>query len=217
MKKCIICEFIIYLVLPLVIWNFLRNEIGNYYAMLLSTIPGIIYTIYSFLKDKRYSITGIYMLASLFIGRGLDLVAGSAEVMLWNDIYIKIFYCILWLTTVVIKKPLMMYFAIDYACLMGYERESSKKLYMNKEIFKHFQYLTVINATMDLEYIAVKAWTIMTYGVDGFSSISIIMKLNGYVMGGIILIYIIFLSKKIEKVARCLYNNNFKESIAKNC
>ncbi|MEQ6356007.1 VC0807 family protein [Lysinibacillus sp. M3] len=73
--------------LPYVIWNFGREPLGDYTAMLISTIPGIVYTIYRFILDKQFNITGLLILCSLALGTTVDLLSGSAEQMIWNGVY----------------------------------------------------------------------------------------------------------------------------------
>ncbi|MGE7952042.1 hypothetical protein [Lysinibacillus xylanilyticus] len=58
-KILILFELIFYAVLPYVIWNLGREPLGDYTAMLISTIPGIVYTIYRFILDKQFNITGL--------------------------------------------------------------------------------------------------------------------------------------------------------------
>jgi len=199
MKKKLVYDIVFYLIVPLLIWNWVRKGLGDYYTMLLTTIPGFIYTIFFFIKDKTYNVTGIFMLVSLFSGRILDILSGSAERMLWNDIYINIVYIFFWLTTILIKKPMGMYFFIDYAYAQGFNREKSKKLYLRKGLFKYFQYLTALFAIRDLEQILLKIWAIKTYGVTGFNQISIVMRINGYIFTGIIILFILFIVNLIKK------------------
>ena len=53
--------------------------------MLLSSVPGIIYTLYTF--EKQFNVTGFFILITLISNTTVDLLSGSAERMLWNDAY----------------------------------------------------------------------------------------------------------------------------------
>lgn len=208
MKKRAVYDLLFYLIIPLFIWNVFKKEFGSYYAMLLTSLPGFIYTIYSFLKDKKYNVPGIYILTASVIGRILDVVSHSAEQMLWNDVYMHIAHASLWIITIVIKKPMAIYF-IEYF-YTGADR-NTKELFRKKELFKYFQYLTLLYALMYIEKMIVKVWAIKTYGVDGFNYISIIMRVNGYILPVLTLPYIIFMWKKIRRAASDYYdagNNN---------
>ena len=83
-KKFILLDLIFYAALPYLIWNFGRDSLGDYTAMLVSTIPGFVYTIYRFILDKQFNITGLFILGSLALGTTVDLLSGSAEQMIWN-------------------------------------------------------------------------------------------------------------------------------------
>jgi hypothetical protein len=202
MKKKTVCDIIFYLIIPLFIWNGLRKELGDYYTMLLTSLPGFIYTTYFFFKDRTYNITGIFILVSLFAGRILDIISGSAERILWNDIYINIAYTLFWIATIIIRKPMGMYFFVDYASVQGFERENTIKLYRTKELFRYFEYFTALFAIKGIESIILKSWSIKTFGVDGFNQISIIMSVNGYIFTAITIAFILFIVKKIKNVTQ---------------
>ncbi|GEL06410.1 hypothetical protein RST01_30370 [Rummeliibacillus stabekisii] len=65
--------------------------------MLITTIPGFVYTIYSLIIDKQFNITGIFILDTLAIGTTADLLSGSAEQMIWNGVYLSLFNSSLYL------------------------------------------------------------------------------------------------------------------------
>ena len=95
-KNMVIMELLFYAALPYVIWKFGREPLGDYVAMLLSTIPGFIYTIYRFIKDKQFNVTGVFILASLLLSTTVDLLSGSAEQMIWNGVYLGLFFTMLY-------------------------------------------------------------------------------------------------------------------------
>jgi len=67
-NNVILLDLIFYLALPLFVWHVLRDHVGDYYAMLLTSVPGIIYTLYRFKQTKKLNVTGTFILASLVIG-----------------------------------------------------------------------------------------------------------------------------------------------------
>lgn len=115
-------ELLIYLGLPYVIWTYGRNLMGDYYAMLLSTAPAIIYTIYRFLKDRQFNMVGVFVIFSLMLGSALDLLAGSALQMLWNSVWLSYAFTTIYLFSMIIQKPLAIYFAVEFMFLQGYPR-----------------------------------------------------------------------------------------------
>jgi hypothetical protein len=70
-KNIVLLDLIFYGALPLLFWNVLRDVTGDYYAMLLSSVPAILYTMYRFWEMKRVNVFGIY----LKIARKLPLQA----------------------------------------------------------------------------------------------------------------------------------------------
>jgi hypothetical protein len=51
-KYTVLFDLIFYMVLPFAIWTYGRESLGDYWAMLLSTAPGFIYTIINFVRDR---------------------------------------------------------------------------------------------------------------------------------------------------------------------
>lgn len=141
-KKAIL-DLVFYLVIPFLIWKFAKPYIDPYYAMLLSSVPGIIYTLYTFKKEKQFNVTGFFILITLISNTTVDLLSGAAERMLWNDAYYHIVLGIIVICTIFIKKPLMLYFAADIAALQGHDRDKSRELYRDSRIYPALQYLTL--------------------------------------------------------------------------
>ena len=198
MKQRILLEFVFYLVIPLIVWNVGHETIGDYYAMLLTAIPGCIYTMCIFIIDKRYNMTIIYVVSSLLIGRVMDLLSGSAESMLWNTVYISIASIILWIASIIIKKPMGMYFFMDYAYLKGYSQESLKAICAKQELFKYYIYFTSFLIIRDLEGALLKIWFIDKYGVAGFNKIIVYMNINGYIFAVLTFVVAVYIEKKIR-------------------
>lgn len=91
-KRFILFDLLFYAALPYVIWKFGREPLGDYIAMLISTVPGVVYTIYRFILDKQFNITGVFILVSLAVSTTVNILSGSAEQMIWNGIYLSLFY-----------------------------------------------------------------------------------------------------------------------------
>ncbi len=82
--------------------------------MLLSSVPGIIYTLYTFKKEKQFNVTGFFILITLISNTTVDLLSGSAERMLWNDAYYHIVLGIIVICTIFIKKTTHVIFRCGY-------------------------------------------------------------------------------------------------------
>ena len=83
-KKAIL-DLVFYLVIPFLIWKFAKPYIDPYYAMLLSSVPGIIYTLYTFKKEKQFNVTGFFILITLISNTTVDLFS-SVFVSAWHCI-----------------------------------------------------------------------------------------------------------------------------------
>ncbi|MCX6250869.1 MAG: hypothetical protein NTX61_08960 [Bacteroidetes bacterium] len=177
LNKRTLLDLIIYLVIPLLIWNTCRSFLGDYLAMLLSTVPGIIYTLLTFFIEKQYSITGLFILATMIIGGMLDIYSRTAHQMLWNIVYTNIGLVVFWCFTMIIKKPMAMFFFIDYAYLHGVPKEHSRSLYSQMPFFRYFMFLTGFLAVRDLSDIFIRIFLIHVYDVQGFNNIKIITQI----------------------------------------
>lgn len=196
-----IIEIICYIVLPIVIWKYGREPLGDYYAMLLSTAPAFVYTIWNFFTERQFNVSGLYIMSSLMVNTILDLMSDSAEWMLWNGIYFNFGMIAFLLLTIVIKKPIVMYFLIDAAYVQGTPREESREKYKSKELFKYFQWLTAFLILRDVLESGVKIWLIYKYGVDGFDKILIAMRTFGWIMSVVFVGAVMFVFNKISQYA----------------
>jgi len=191
-------DLLIYLGVPLLIWNTCRSFLGDYLAMLLSTVPGIIYTLYTFFKEKQYSITGLFILSTMVISSLLDVFSGSAHQMLWNMVYMNIGLVLFWCFTIVIKKPMAMLFFIDYSYLNGVPKSESRSLYIQNPFFRYFIFLTVFMIFRDLADIFLRIFLIHLYDVQGFNKIKVITQIWNMLTTALFIYGIILIIKQIH-------------------
>ncbi|MCX6242830.1 MAG: hypothetical protein NTX43_13585 [Bacteroidetes bacterium] len=191
-------DLIIYLVVPLLIWNTCRIMLGDYFAMLLSTVPGVIYTIFTFIREKQYSATGLFILATMVIGSTMDIYSKTAHQMLWNYVYLNIGLVTFWCLTMLAGKPMAMYFFIDYAFLHGVPKTRTKVLYHQMPYFRYFMLLTGFLAFRDLSDTFLRIFLIHHYDVEGFNKIKVITQVWN-TMTTVMFVYgIILIIKKIQ-------------------
>lgn len=202
MKKFILLDIICYIVLPYFIWNYGRELLGDYYAMLLSTIPGFLYTIYRFAKERQFNIAGLSILLALFLGTLVNLLSGDAESMLWNQVYLGLAYGMIFLISILIKKPLAMHFAIGFVYLQGFSKQDSLSMFTKKGIFIWFQLLTLLFFINSAFQNLLKAWLIYTYGADGYGEMLIYMKISGWIFYGLITAGFFFIGSKVNHQIR---------------
>ncbi|RSK25832.1 hypothetical protein EJF36_02405 [Bacillus sp. HMF5848] len=174
-KNIVVLDILFYVAIPLLIWNVMREHIGDYYTMLLSSVPAILYTLYRFFVTKQFNVIGIYILATLVISTLIDVLAGSALQLLWNNVYYSISLSLFFLLTMLIKKPLALYFGLEWAEMQGYDRLYSKALYYKRPIFIVFQLITLAFALRSVVYALINTSLIMQYGVEAFDK-GIVLK-----------------------------------------
>ncbi|OZU87701.1 hypothetical protein CIL03_15145 [Virgibacillus indicus] len=197
-KNLVFLDLICYAAIPYLIWNYGREPLGDYLAILLSTIPGFIYTIYRFIIEKQFNIAGFFILSSLLISTAVNLLSSSAESMLWNQVYLGFGYAAIYLLSIVFRKPLALYFAVDWAYLQGYRRKDSKRLYYSKGIFMWYQLLTLLFVVRGIFQNGLKAWLINIYGADGYGKMLIYMNISGWTFGVLITLGFILIGVKIN-------------------
>lgn len=197
-KNLFILDIIFYVGLPLFVWHVLRDHVGDYAAMLLTSVPGIIYTLYRFKEMKEINVTGTFILATMVIGMVVDLMSGSALQMLWNNVYYAAAIGVFYLLTMLLKKPLALYFALDMAELQGYDRTFSKHLYFQKRLFIVFQLITFVFALRNVLSVLLNSWLIQQYGVEAFDNGILIKQILGWVMTGLTIIGFIYVGKVIQ-------------------
>lgn len=205
-KYFIFLELLFYAVLPYAIWKFGREPFGDYAAMLLSTVPGIIYTVYRFAKDRQFNVTGLFILSSMLIGTTVDLLAGSAEQMIWNNVYLGLFYTFIYVILFIIKKPFPLYVAIDFAYLQGYARKDSKNLFFQKGIFGWFQLIQVVFIIRGLVMAGITVFLLRKYGIDGYGDMLIYKRVASWVFSGIVMGMFFYINVIVQK-----YTNRMQE------
>jgi hypothetical protein len=197
-NKVMIGDLIFFLVLPLVIWNFGREFTGDYYAMLLSSVPGIIYSAIRFMMVKKVNISGLFIITNLVLGTLVDVLSGSAMQMLWNNVYYGYFLGLLFLLTIFINKPLVLFFSLDFAELQGSDRQSTKESFYQSKVLFVFKLITFGFALREILLASVKAWLIIQYGVESFDKGIILKQVLSWGITAISVYGFIYIYKLLE-------------------
>ncbi|WP_088044304.1 VC0807 family protein [Bacillus sp. EAC] len=203
MKKesnLIIYDLILYLVFPLVLYKFLKPVIGDYWAMIVPTIPGILYTLFRFWYTKQFNVTGIFLISTMTVSTAVDLYAGSASNLILYNVYYHFALVAVFFLLLVLKKPLPYYFMIDIAAIQGQDREESKKLYKHPSLFKLFNYLMIAWIIKDILFAAAQWWMLENYGIKAYYSRTIIFTVGGYVFGIIMAIGYAMVTLRAQKI-----------------
>ncbi|QTM98842.1 hypothetical protein ERJ70_05745 [Sediminibacillus dalangtanensis] len=196
-KNIVLLDIIFYVLFPLFIWHFIRDFIGDYYTMLLSSVPGIIYSVYRFFELKRINFFGVFILVTLMIETLVDVLAGSSLQLLWNKVFYAGAMSLFFFSSIIIKKPITLYFGLDFAELQGYDRKFSKCLYYQKQLFLIFQLITLVFALRSGVLALVKAWLIIEYGVEAFDKGIILRQAFSWLLTGITIAGFFYIGKVI--------------------
>lgn len=161
MKLSMLWDVVIYLVLPVAVWRLGEGHLPDYYLILLTGIPGIIYTVLTLAIRKKANFTGIFLLTTMLIDSALDLLAGSVRNMflygLWQSVVMILFYAM----TLLLRRPVSMYFALDVAELQGYNRQETRELYVSPKPWRLLKLITILMGLKSLGFAFIK-WTVLT-------------------------------------------------------
>ncbi|WP_338778234.1 VC0807 family protein [Metabacillus sp. FJAT-52054] len=197
-KHLIISDILFYLVLPYVIWEYGKAPLGDYWAMLLSTVPGIIYTVFRFFAEKQFNVTGLFIMASLSINTIIDLLSQNAERMQQNNVWVSVGFGLFWIATILTKKPFGLYLMVDIAYLQGQKREDSLKLYKQPKLLPLFYLVSFVFAMQNLLNAALRAFLLNQYGIAQYDKILFFMKIYGWVFTVILMITFVFVGMRIN-------------------
>jgi len=175
----LIVDFVLFFFFPLVFWELCREVVGDYPAMILSTLPGILYSFYRFKNNARLNYTGICVILNLTAGLLVDLLSGSALQLLWNNVFYSAALLFIYSVSVAARKPVYLYFTLDLMVMRGYDRKVTKELFFEKKTHKLFQLITLIYCANELIYILCLSTWIMKYGVEAYRlDIILVSSLN---------------------------------------
>lgn len=134
----------------------------EYNLILVSTVPGAIYTFFTLVKLGRFNFTGVFLLVTLFIGSGLDIVSGSVKAMFIYGAVYQFILAAVFLASLAIGRPLALTFALDLAELFGHSREGSRKLYSQTALMPFLHIITIIFVVKHL-ILGLAKWFVITY------------------------------------------------------
>ncbi|AUI36077.1 VC0807 family protein [Geobacillus stearothermophilus] len=179
-KRMVMFDVVFYVVFPIVLWHALRSPVGEYGAMLICTVPGAVYTVYRYWRIRKVQWFGTFLIVNLAVSTLLNIFAGSALQMLWNDVWYSIVLSVFFLVTVVVKRPLLLYFSLDFVEMQGAPRSVMKRRFLERDVFSLFQWITVGFALRDGLLAAIKAYLIVRYDVEAFDRAIVIREGIGW-------------------------------------
>jgi hypothetical protein len=202
----LIVDFVLFFIFPLVFWELCREVVGDYPAMILTTIPGILYSFYRFKNNASLNYTGIWIILNLTAGLLVDFLSGSALQLLWNNVFYSAALLFIYSLSVAAKKPLYLYFTLDLMAMDGYDRKITKELFFEKKTYKFFQLITLIYCANELIYIVCLSRWIMKYGVEAYRLDIILDKSLDIVLSGISLAIFFLIHQAVNEITTVKIN-----------
>ncbi|MCA1054334.1 hypothetical protein LCM10_04985 [Rossellomorea aquimaris] len=198
-KNIVLGDIIFYLIFPIVIWNISRDYIGDYYAMLLSSVPGIIYSVIRFILLKKVNLFGLFMIGTLLAGTLVDVLSGSALNLLWNNVYYSYGIGLFFILTILFNRPITLFFALDFVEMQGYDRKEMRTIFYQKRILNLFKLITFGFAFRDILLASIKVWLISEYGVEAFDKGLILRQILSWTLTGVTIYGFIYISKILSE------------------
>jgi len=199
MKKKILLDLFFYLAVPLISWNLFQGELSDYLRILLGLIPGVIYTAVSFGRDRQWNVTGLFFLVIITANLAMNLLSTTALEELWNPVWLNCAVLAFYALTMLVKRPIGMYFFIDYAYSHGVPRARSKALYSNPRNSWYFYAFTGYLMLREIVSIGVKAVMIRRLGVAGYDDIQLAGSFLNYAFTGLMVVAIVYILKHVDR------------------
>ncbi len=201
MKKKILMDIFFYLAVPLLAWNLLREMFSDYHVVLFGMVPAVIYTAVSFFRSREWNVTGMFFLGLITLNLAMNIESDTAEEILWNGVWMGYISIAFYVFTIAIKRPIGMYFFIDYAYSRGVPRERSAALYKAPENIHHFYKFTLFLILREVVVIVVKSSMIKTQGIEGFNQIQVTTTTINYAFTALMIYYIIRIIRQVTPPA----------------
>jgi hypothetical protein len=196
----LIADFVLFFIFPLLFWELFRVVIGDYLAMILSTLLGILYSIFRFKTNEKLNFTGICVLLNLTAGLLIDIFSGSALQLLWNNVFYSAALLLFYFVSLAIGKPLYLYFILDLMEMRGYDRQITKELFFERKTYKLFQQMTLIYLVNELIYILCLSRWILKMGVEAYRLDIILDKSLNILLSGIFLALFIYIHEAVNEL-----------------
>jgi hypothetical protein len=196
----LLVDFVLFFIFPLAFWELSRDIIGDYPAMILSTLPGILYSLYRFNDTGKLNYTGICVILNLTAGLLVDILSGSALQLLWNNVFYSASLLLIYSVSMAARKPLYLYFTLDLMALRGYDRKTTKALLFEKKTYKLFQLITLIYCVNELIYIVCLSRWILKYGVEAYRFDILLDKSLNIILSGASLAVFFFIHQAVNEI-----------------
>jgi len=176
-----------------------RHALSDYHALLLSTVPGFVYTIGRFAKEKSWNVTGVFLIVALLVGTTVDLLSGDAETMIMNNIRTLLVFGVFFVATMLAKRPMALYFFADTARVLGWLPEGrGRDALRDERLMPYFQALTLLFALRYVVIALVKLVMFSIHGVEGYGLLIWWRVALSWGFGGLILLASLYVAGRVR-------------------
>lgn len=193
-------DFVFYFLVPIFCWEIGRRYLSDYIAMIISSLPGIIYSIERLRQTGKLSFTAFYLLINIMIELSIDLLSGSALQLLWNTAIYSLVLCLVSLISCIVNKPLFLYFSLDILVQQDYDRKITKQEFTNPAAIKILKALTLINGIRELIFALLLMHLIKKFGVEIYTFSILIDRLLSIIISALSLIGFVYLYKLLNDI-----------------
>jgi hypothetical protein len=168
-KNSTLMDLVFYVAIPLVIWH-MRDKIGlsDYMAMVISAGIGIAYGLYAFSKQKKLNVFGTFILLDLIATMLITVFSGSAINLLWNNVYYTYVLAGVYFISILIRKPLMLYMALDLFAIDPVKRARLLPIFHDKKVKLIFVIFTLSIVVKEILHGLFQSYLINQFGVNAY-------------------------------------------------
>jgi hypothetical protein len=196
----LLIDLFFYFLFPFVIWETLRQFINDYPAMLLSSLPGIVYSLYRLFHSKELKFTRIFLFTNIIGELLVEILSGSALQLLWNSAFYSLGLAFLYLVSFLINKPLYLYFALDILVSQGHDRNIMKGMLIETNSLNILKIITFANTFNHLSYALLLMPLISIKGINSYSYSLMIDQILIFIMSAISVVGFFFIHKNINEI-----------------
>lgn len=196
----LVFDVLCYFIFPILCWEVGRVYLSDYIALLISSFPGIVYSLYRYLETSSLSVTRVFLLLNIIIGLFIDLFSGTAPRLLWNDAYYSLGLSLFYLGSCFFFKPLIFYIALDLLVLQGYDRKLTREVLLSKEALTVLRWITLLNSLREFMYAFFLIKTLPEHGVEIYTLSVFLDQLFSFLISGISLIGFYYLYRLLNEI-----------------
>ncbi len=171
MKKKFIIEILIYTIIPILIWRILKIKIENYYAMLASIAPSILYTFYKIYYERMINSIGGFIFSSRVLLLSLALLKTSDLWFLQSYIWHQLIMAVVFTISLIIKKYIPFYFFVDMYEGLGYNRKDLFSVFRQSDLYRYFKYYTFFYIFIRILNSIIRYFLIGALGAENYDKI----------------------------------------------